>query len=142
MAIGKDFTTGQYCRIEAGSPELKGGVTLTIADNVQVNDSCHIAAIEKIFIGKNTLIAGRVFISDHDHGEITREALLTTPAARALVSSPVIIERDVWIGEGAIILKGVHIGKGVIVAAGAVVTKSVPQYSVVAGVPAKVIKTL
>ena len=53
---------------------------------------------------------------------------------------PVIIEDDVWIGTGVIILKGVTIGTGSIVAAGAVVTKNVESYTIVAGIPAKIVK--
>lgn len=52
----------------------------------------------------------------------------------------IIVDDDVWIGENAIILSGVHIGQGAVVAAGAVVTKDVPPYAIVGGVPAKVIK--
>lgn len=53
---------------------------------------------------------------------------------------PVIIGNDVWLGQRVIILPGVHIGNGVIVGAGAVVTKDVPDYAVVAGNPARIIK--
>ena len=53
---------------------------------------------------------------------------------------PVIIEDDVWLGTGCIILKGVTLGQGSVVAAGALVIKDVPPYSIVGGVPAKVIK--
>lgn len=54
---------------------------------------------------------------------------------------PVVIGDDVWIGERVLILPGVHIGNGCIVAAGAVVTHDASDYAVVAGVPAKIIKT-
>ena len=57
-------------------------------------------------------------------------------------SSPIIIEDDVWIGFKSSILKGVTIGRGAIVAAGSVVTKAVPEYSLVAGNPAVVIRRL
>ena len=50
------------------------------------------------------------------------------------------VDNDVWIGYGATILSGVHIGQGAVIAAGAVVTKDVPPYAIVGGVPAKVIK--
>jgi len=56
--------------------------------------------------------------------------------------APVIIKRNAWIGVGAIIIAGVTVGEGAIVAAGAVVTKDVPPYTFVGGVPAKVIKTV
>lgn len=58
----------------------------------------------------------------------------------AISKGDIVIEDDVWIGTRAIILSGVHIGKGAIVAAGAVVTSDIPEYSIVAGVPAKVVK--
>ena len=141
MSIGNGFTTGQYCRIEAAVDHI-GQKTLLIGTNVEINDSCHIAALESITIGNYVLIASHVYISDHDHGEITAEDLLKHPNQRALISSPVIIEDDVWIGEKATILKGVTVGKGSVIAAGAVVTKDIPPYSVAAGVPARVIKTL
>lgn len=138
MVIGRGFTTGQYCRIEAGSPpnskcDIK---TLIIGDDVQINDSCHIASIQKISIGNRVLIASKVYISDHDHGGTSLIDLATPPALRPLISSPVHIGDDVWIGENVSILKGVIIGRGSIVGAGAVVTKSFPENSVIVGVPA------
>src|SRR5699024_4409224 len=56
------------------------------------------------------------------------------------VMKPVVIEDDVWIGGRVIILPGVHIGTGAIIGAGAVVTKDVPEYAIVAGNPAKIIR--
>lgn len=52
----------------------------------------------------------------------------------------IVIDDDVWIGQNAIILSGVHIGQGAVIAAGAVITKDVPPYAIVGGVPAKIIK--
>lgn len=57
-----------------------------------------------------------------------------------IVSAPVVVEEKVWIAANATILKGVRIGKDAVVAAGSVVTKDVPPYAIVGGVPAKVIK--
>lgn len=56
------------------------------------------------------------------------------------ISSPIVIKDDVWIGHGAIITKGVTIHPGAVIAAGAVVTKDVEEFSIVGGVPAKLIK--
>jgi acetyltransferase-like isoleucine patch superfamily enzyme len=142
MKLGKGFTTGQFCRIEAGDFGAESAPTLVFGKDLQMNDSCHIAAIEKIVIGDNVLIASKVYITDHDHGMITKESLLIPPAQRELVSSPVYIDDNVWIGEGVMILKGVSVGKGAVIGAGSVVTKDVPPYSVVVGVPARVIKQL
>ena len=59
---------------------------------------------------------------------------------KGITAKGIIIDDDVWLGAGAIITDGVHIGKGAVVAAGAVVTRDVPAHTVVAGVPAKMIK--
>ena len=141
MKIGKGFTTGQYCRIEAGN-NLEGLKTLNFGDNVQINDRCHIAAIHNVVISSNVLIASNVFISDHDHGEFSKSVLVMSPNDRPMVSSPVVIEENVWICENAVVLKGVTIGRNSIIAAGCVVTKSVPPFSLVAGVPGNIIKRL
>lgn len=140
MSIGSGFTTGQYCRIEAANSPQKNK-TLVIGKNVEINDSCHIAALHSITIGHNVLIASQVYITDHDHGKITKEELIKHPNERALVYAAVTIEDDVWIGEKVTILKGVTIGKGSVIGTGAVVTKDVPPYSVAAGIPARVLKS-
>jgi acetyltransferase-like isoleucine patch superfamily enzyme len=61
---------------------------------------------------------------------------------RSLISKPIVIKRNAWIGAAATILPGVTIGENSVVAAGAVVTKDVPPNTIVGGVPAKVIKTI
>jgi acetyltransferase-like isoleucine patch superfamily enzyme len=139
MQIGIGFTTGQYCRIEAGRTS-SGKKSLTIGRFVQINDRCHIAALNSIEIGDNVLIASNVFITDHDHGDTSPESLQVTPAQRPLSHSPVKIEKNVWIGQNAVILKGVTIGESSVIAAGSVVTRNVPPFCVVAGIPATILK--
>ncbi len=145
IQIGDNFKSGKRLRINAFdkyksskfSPEIRFG------NNININEDCHIACINKVIIGDNVLIASKVFISDHSHGDTNSTNMSTPPSLRHLISrGPVIIEDNVWIGEGVSILPGVRIGKGVIVGTNSVVTKDIPEYSIAVGIPAKVIKTV
>ena len=134
----KGFTCGYFCRIEAFTSGAQK--TLFFGKNVNIGDFCHITSVEKVVIGNNVLIGSSVFISDHDHGGTDYEDLLEKPIEREIISLPVVIEENVWIGEKVIILKGVVVGKNSVVAAGSVVTKNVEPYSVYGGIPARRIK--
>lgn len=145
ISIGNCFSSLYNLRLEAWD---KYGLNeynpeIIIGNNVCFNTDVHIGAINKVWIGDNVLIASRVYISDHSHGEITSEALKLPPGQRALFSKgPVVIENNVWIGEGVSILPAVVIGENSIIGANSVVTKSVPPNSIAAGNPARVIKTI
>ena len=92
---------------------------------------------DKIIIGKNCQIGPRVCFETVNHG------LYYEPdKGRGMSTKPIVVEDEVWIGCGAIILAGVTIGKGAVIAAGAVVNHSVPKMTVYGGVPAKHIKSL
>lgn len=143
ISIGNFFTTGFNCRIDAFKILGQPDPVLIIGNNVQLNDYVHIAAIERIEIHESVLIASKVFITDHNHGQYSGEiqdAPNTIPKERRLVSAPVIIEKNVWIGEFVAILPGVRIGEGSIVGTMSVITKDIPPYSIVVGAPGKVIK--
>lgn len=145
IVIGDNFSSFAGLRIEAHESHLGNSYTpeLTIGDNVSVNHDCHFGCVNKIYIGNNVLIASKVFITDHFHGEISKEGLELPPSQRKVISKgPVIIEENVWIGEGVAILPGVTIGANSIVGANAVVTKSFPSNSVIGGNPAKLLKTI
>lgn len=97
-------------------------------------------------IGSYCSIGGNVkFLISGDHA-IDRistypfKSRCLTGELEALSKGDIVVDDDVWIGYGATILSGVHVGQGAVVAAGAVVSKDVPPYAIVAGVPAKVIK--
>lgn len=114
---------------------------IVIGDGVSFGYQCHIACINKVSIGNEVLIASRVFISDHSHGELNESELALSPVRRPLVSKgPVHIGSRVWIGEGVCILSGVTIGDNSIIGANSVVTHDVPANAIYAGVPAKLIK--
>ena len=142
IEIGNDFRCGLRLRLDA-LPYLDLEPRILIGNNVNINDDCHIACVNKLVIEDNVLIASKVYISDHSHGDITFKSLQIEPNKRPITSKgPVWIEKNVWIGEGVAILANVRIGIGAIIGANSVVTKDVPAYSVVAGAPAKIIKSL
>ena len=145
ISIGSDVTIGRDIELTALT-NFKGQIfhsSIFIDDKANIHDNVHITAIDKIYIGKNVLIAPNVLITDNAHGASEAEYLDLAPNLRPVVSKgPVIIEDNVWIGEKASIMPGVRIGKGAIIGANSVVTHDVPPYCVAAGIPAKVVKVM
>jgi acetyltransferase-like isoleucine patch superfamily enzyme len=145
ISIGSDFHTLFNLRLEAWDKYGADSYTpeIIIKNNVRFGADCHIGCINKVIIGNNVLIASKVFITDHTHGQVSRAELEKTPLERPLFSlGPVIIEDNVWIGENVVVMPGITIGKNSIIGANAVVTKSVPENSVAVGVPATILRTL
>lgn len=144
ICIGNCFSAGKHLRIEA--IDSFGGVTyspkIVIGNDVRFEDYCHVGCVESVQIGDGTLIASKVFISDHSHGAISYEDLNNSPLGRPLYSKPISIGKNVWIGDGVCILPGVSLGDNVIVGANAVVTHSFPPNSVIAGCPAKLLRMI
>ncbi len=104
---------------------------VTVGKHSHINRGCTIDARAGINIGDNVSISHgvKLFTGSHD---------AQSPHFNA-VFAPITIDDYAWLGIGCIVLKGVHIGKGAVVAAGAVVTKDVPEYTIVGGIPAKTI---
>lgn len=113
---------------------------------IVIGDHCRILyrfqcnAAESVNIGQNVLIASNVFITDSDH--IVEPGRVPATKNLKLITRPVRIEENCWLGQNVVILKGVTVYHDSIVGANSVVTHNVPPCSVVAGNPARVIKTL
>ncbi|MGN7885700.1 DapH/DapD/GlmU-related protein [Dyadobacter endophyticus] len=105
----------------------------TLGKNVFINHACSFLDIGGIIIEDDVMIGPRVNITSENHP-------LDPSDRKALIPRPVHIRRNAWIGAGATILPGVTVGENAVVAAGAVVSRDVPPNTVVAGVPAKVVK--
>lgn len=109
---------------------------LEVGNNSGLGYKCRING--KVIMGDNVIMAPfvQMYTANHNYNQ------KNIPICQQGIEKerPIIISDDVWIGCSAIILAGVHIGKGAVIGAGAVVTKDVPDYAVVGGNPAKVIK--
>jgi acetyltransferase-like isoleucine patch superfamily enzyme len=112
------------------------GLNTTFGKNVFVNQNCTFMDKGGIRIGNSVMIAPKVSLITGGH------PLPLAERREYLSFAPIVIEDHVWIGTGAVITQGVTIGAGAVVAAGAVVTRDVPSGTMVAGVPAQVIKTI
>lgn len=141
ISIGKNSCVGRRAIIAVHETRDYSNPEVVIGSRVNVGDDCFISCINKIYIHNGVRLGRKVMINDNNHGNAIKEDLLKCPIDRKLISKgPIIIEKNVWIGEMSIILSGVHIGEGAIIAANAVVTKDVPPFAIVGGVPAKILK--
>ncbi len=116
---------------------------IQIGCNVNIGQDSNISIINGLYISNGVRMGRKIMLNDNSHGDFVSKDLRLRPNLRPLCSKgPIIIEENVWIGEMVCILGGVHIGKAAVIAAGAVVTKDVPAYTLVGGVPAREIKRL
>jgi len=134
IIVGNNFTINRYSSIFVG---INGG-KLSIGDNCYIGSFCIISSHRgSIEIGNDVMLANGVFLepANHKYSDLTKPMRLQGHDV-----GKIIIEDDVWIGNNCVVLKNVRIGKGSIIGAGSVVTKNVEPYSIMGGVPAKLIK--
>ncbi|MBF0217287.1 MAG: acyltransferase [Candidatus Omnitrophica bacterium] len=116
---------------------MRCGENIEIGENSHINQYCCVWASpgSKIVLGANLLMGPGVKIFSSNHSKESAKAM----NEQGWAEKGIVIGNDVWIGANSVVVAGVRIADGAVIAAGAVVTKDIPEYSIAAGVPAKVI---
>jgi acetyltransferase-like isoleucine patch superfamily enzyme len=137
LVFGNQVTVGRFAMIRpSGYYGREIGFGLKIGDDSNVGPFCYLGCGGGIEIGKHVMMAPRVGLHSENHNFDQMDLSMKEQGVRR---KTVVIEDDCWLASSSVILSGVHIGQGSIVAAGAVVTKDFPPYSIIGGVPAKII---
>jgi acetyltransferase-like isoleucine patch superfamily enzyme len=131
------FSLGQYSVVESGACINNAVGDVIIGDHTRIG--LHNTVIGPVTIGNHVNLAQGITVTALNHNFENVELRIDE---QGVSTNPVAIADDVWIGANAVVLPGVSIGSHSVVAAGAVVTKDVPAHSLVAGVPAKIIRKL
>ena len=133
----RKFCLGDYSVIESFTCINNAVGDVIISDHTRVG--IHNTIIGPVSIGSHVNLAQGITVTALNHNFTDTEKRIDE---QGVSTTPVVIEDDVWIGANAVVLPGVRIGTHSVVAAGAVVTKDVPPHSIVAGIPAKIIKRI
>jgi len=133
----RQFRLGRYSVIESGACINNAVGDVIIGDYTRIG--LHNTIIGPVNIGHHVNLAQGITVTALNHNFEDSEKRIDE---QGVSTTPVVIEDDVWIGANAVILPGVRVGTHSVVAAGAVVTKEVPPHSIVAGIPAKIIKKI
>lgn len=135
--LGRRVTIGKYAILECTGVLHRLGEGITIGDYSSVGDYSFIGAAGGVTIGSHVLMGQRVAIHAQNH---TFDDPGTLISQQGTTQRGVEIGDDCWLGSGSVILDGVTLGHGCVVSAGSVVTRSFPPNSVIAGVPARVLR--
>ena len=133
----RKFSLGQYSVIESYSCINNAVGDVIIGDHTRIG--LHNTIIGPVMIGSHVNLAQGITVTALNHNFEDTEKRIDE---QGVSTNPVTIGDDIWIGANAVILPGVSIGRHSVIAAGAVVTKDVPPHSLVAGVPAKIIRQI
>lgn len=138
IEIGDGVSLREHAWVQVTSRLDDPGVGLSIGEGTYIGPRCMLGAGGGIRIGKRVLVGAGVQVLAEDHEFQDPDVPITAQGVRR---RGITIDDDAWIGNSAIILDGVTVGKGAVVGAGAVVTRDVPGGAIVAGNPARVIRT-
>jgi acetyltransferase-like isoleucine patch superfamily enzyme len=139
LEIGKDATVklGRWSWIGHGTKIRAHEGTVEIGAKTVLGQECTISSFQHVAIGRECIVADRVMLIDFDHGVVEVERPIRL---QGIYKRDVAVGNNCWIGYGACILRGVTVGDNCIVGSNSVVTKDVPDDTVVAGMPAKALR--
>ncbi len=145
ITIGMSFHVGAALKLETwpayNNKRTDKKPKLIIGNNVSFMDNCQISCLDSVTIGDNVLFGSNVFVTDNLHGGTMKSELDLPPVERALFSKGAVsIGNKVWVGRNVCIMPGVTIGDCAVIGANSVVTHDVLAYTIVGGVPARVIR--
>lgn len=139
ISVGSGVYIGQNCWFEVMSADdVSDSAVIEVEDGASFSGFCTITAVSSVIIGKGALIARYVHISDHTHRTAERDIPIKDQGVAGI--RPVKIGEGAWIGQGVVICPGVTIGRNAVIGANSVVREDVPDFSVAAGAPARIVR--
>ncbi len=138
IIIGNNVSIGSYSHLIVSTTLNNIGKYIQIEDNVGIGEYSYIGGAGGVLIGKNTIVGQYLSIHPENHKYQNTDILIKN---QGVSRQGVTVGENCWLGSKVTILDGVSIGANSVIAAGAVVTRSFPAYSVIGGVPAKLIKS-
>lgn len=139
VILGNNVKIGAFSKVTSTSHFSKYGKGLKMGNNSAIGDFTHFGAAGGITIGDDVIMGSYISFHSENHNFIDTSKLIRE---QGVTSKGIIIGNNVWVGAKVTFLDGAKIGNHSVVAAGAVVSGEFPDYSVIGGIPAKIIKTI
>lgn len=136
ITLGNSVIIRPSTRVYAGNSQSM----VSFGDGTEIGEHSTISSNNKVVFGNDVLTGPHVFVADHNHAYENPHVPVSKQGVRCNPTDEVVIGDGSWIGTNVVIVGNVHIGKQCVIGANSVVTKDIPDYSVAAGIPAKVIK--
>jgi acetyltransferase-like isoleucine patch superfamily enzyme len=140
IAVGDRVFIGSGSWLQAIPDGDNKSVAISIGNGTSCAGACVISSVRSVTLEENVLLARNVYISDHMHKYTDTEFPVMSQGLDKI--QPVLIKRGAWLGQNVVVCPGVTIGAGTVIGANSVVTTSIPDYSVAAGSPARVLKAI
>jgi len=140
IALGSNIFVGSDSWLQTLADGDNHSVAITVGDGTSIAGSCVISAVRSVRLEENVLLARNVYISDHSHRYTQTDQPVMDQGVEKI--KPVLIKKGSWLGQNVVVCPGVTIGTGAVIGANSVVTQDVPDFSVAAGAPARVVKTI